>query len=227
MVATEITGLPAFLIFCNRIGNNQINHILKSLILLIVFLFSYPEGPTDSNWVLEKSKNDIKVYTRSYANSEIQEFKAISLTTRSLGLLENLINNVEDYPEWQLNISSANILKQLDKNDLYVWYVIKLPWPFTNRDMIAHMTKSVSEGGIITYHITNAPDYIKEKENLIRIKNAEGKWRFTPMPNGEIEIYYQFYADPGGNLPEWVINMFIVDAPYQTFLNLHQRISKN
>ena len=198
---------------------------MKPLILLILLALINPSSQNDTAWVLAKEKNAIQVYTRAYTNSEIQEFKAITQTSKGIQLIENLIEDVEAYPDWKENIGDAKILEQLDQNNLIVWYVVKAPWPFTNRDMVAHMTKSVNEKGVITYSITNSSDYIKEKEDMIRIKEAEGNWQLTPMPNGEVKISYQFYADPAGSLPEWVINMFIVDAPFQMFESLLQQIS--
>ena len=201
---------------------------MKTLLLFTFLVFNFPNsynGPKEAEWDLAKQKNNIKIYTRTYENSAIQEFKAITFTSNPIASLEKTIENVEGYTNWQLSIGEVKILKRLENNDLYVWYSIKLPWPFTDRDMITMMHKSVNEDGVITYKITNAPDYIAVKEDLIRIREAEGKWQLTPMPNGEVKIHYQFYAHPAGNLPEWVINLFIVDAPYQSLTNLLAQIS--
>lgn len=198
-----------------------------SKILSFTFLFFGLLGFNNpDSWELAKHKNEIQIYTRAYENSEIQEFKALMRTSKSIHLLEDLIEDVEEFPNWQLNIASVKILKRLENSEKYVWFVIETPWPFSDRDMVVNLRKSVNEQGVITFNIINVPDYLEEKEDLIRMREADGKWVFTPLPNGQTEVLYQFYADPAGNLPEWVINMFIVDTPYQTFINVRHKIGE-
>ena len=66
----------------------------------------------------------------------------------------------------------------------------------------------------------SAPNNLAEKKDVVRIRNAEGKWIFEDLKNGHIRVTYQFYGDPEGNIPSWIINLFIVDGPYDTLINL-------
>jgi len=43
----------------------------------------------------------------------------------------------------------------------------------------------------------------------------------------EISIRFQYYADPGGDIPAWLVNSFIEKTPYKTLLNLRQLLSVN
>jgi hypothetical protein len=38
-----------------------------------------------------------------------------------------------------------------------------------------------------------------------------------------VEVTYEVHADPGGNLPAWVINMFLVDTPFNDLKNLQKQ----
>ena len=56
--------------------------------------------------------------------------------------------------------------------------------------------------------------------------SGKGKWVFTPLENGKTQVYHQFGGDPGGSIPAWIVNMFLVDGPYKTMLGLQETIAK-
>jgi hypothetical protein len=180
-------------------------------------------NPTE--WKLEKTGNDIKVYTRQSEGSSIKEFKAVTTVTANMKSLESLIENVSDYPNWQTNIATAKILKQVNKTEQYIYYTTDLPWPMTDRDVVIFSEKTVEVDGTVRYNILSKPDYITGTDDFLRIKNAKGIWQLTPQGN-KIEIIYQFYGDPAGSIPSSIINMFIVDGPYSTLLNMKKKVGK-
>ena len=201
--------------------------LMKVLIIIILLIFSHQnkENALDNSiWELAKNKNEIKIYTRQAEGSAIQEFKAITNITAKMKSLESLIDKVSEYPDWQVNVASAKILKQVNLNEQSIYYTSDIPWPFMDRDIVVNTHKTINKKGIVTYSISSSPDYIKEKEDFVRIRNAKGKWQFTPKEDGKIEVIYQFYADPAGSLPNWIINLFIVGGPYETFINLKAKI---
>ena len=178
-----------------------------------------------SEWELSKDKDGIKVYTRQHEGSRIKEFKAVTTVTAKMKSLESLIDIVSAYPDWQANITSAKILKQVNQNEQYIYYTSDVPWPVADRDIVVQSLKTVSEKGMVVYKIISSPDYIEEKEDFLRIRDAKGIWQFVPKDGGKIEVTYQFYGDPAGSLPTRLINMFIVDGPYDTFINLKINVS--
>lgn len=175
-------------------------------------------------WKLEKDKNGIKVYTRKAANSSIMEFRASATVAATMEQLEALIENVKGYPVWQTSISTATLLKQQNKEERYIYYTTDVPWPATDRDIVLHSKKNKSASGVVTYNLNSTPDFISEKGDFLRIKKAEGLWQFTPLKDNKINVTFQFYADPGGNIPDWIINMFIVDGPYDSLINLKKKV---
>lgn len=177
-------------------------------------------GTTNSKWTLAKDKDDVKVYTRQAEGSKIKEFKAVTTVNTNIKTLETLIDKVNEYPDWQANIESSMVLKKVDQNAKYIYYTTDVPWPIKDRDIVLQSKKTVSENGTVVYEIFSSPDYIKEKEDFLRIRAAKGKWQLVPMEGDKIEITYQFYGDPAGNLPNWLINMFVVDGPFETLRNL-------
>jgi len=175
---------------------------------------------TIANWTMEKESDGIKVYTRNYEGTDSKEFKAITTVTLPMKSLEKLIEDVENFPSWQENVSSAKLLKQINSNEQYVYFTTDTPWPVNDRDMIIHTNKIIEDNGAITYTMDCNNDYIEENDDFIRIKVAKGFWKFTPEKDNKIEVIYQFYGDPAGSIPNWLINLFIVKGPYITLENI-------
>lgn len=192
---------------------------MRSL-LLIWFLSTTFIFAQNGKWKLEKNKDGILVYTRKTENSSIKEFKAKTTFKGNLNLLISLLENVDEYPKWQANITSAKIIKRVDSKTNYIYYYSDLPWPIEDRDIVLKSVKSTLKNGAVLFTLSSSPSSYPPKENFIRIKKAKGIWRFTPKENGFIEIIYQSYGDPSGNIPEWLINLFVVEGPYKTLLNL-------
>jgi hypothetical protein len=210
--------------------NNTSILIFTTIVLAVILAFAPATNKASltspsTEWKLSKNSNNVKVFTRQPEGSKIKEFKAVITVTSSLQSLENLIENASAYPKWQSNIASAKIVKQISKTEQYIYYTTDVPWPITDRDAVVYSEKVKSADGTITYNLMSKPDYVEEKKDFIRIKNAKGMWQFAPQGN-KVEVTYQFYGDPAGTIPDWLINLFIVDGPYTTMLNLKKIVEK-
>ncbi len=139
--------------------------------------------------------------------------------------LVDLIENAENFPDWQPNISSAKIVTVASDHKI-VYYTSDLPWPISDRDVVVRVSKSARESGEVLMTLASVPDAYPRREDYIRMVISHGTWRFIPQNNGQIKIIYQYHGDPAGSIPDWIINMFIVDGPFETLTNLKTIVSK-
>ena len=197
------------------------------LLLVVVPVAAFSSLTGDTTWVLEKEKNEIKIYTRQSENINIKEFKAITTVKATVSQLIALISDVEKYPQWVDNIISSEVLKEVNSDEKYYYNEIKVPWPFANRDniVLAKVCKS-SDTDVVIIEMEGEPDYIPVKSGIVRIPEAKGYWKLTPIGNGETKVILRYLADPAGNIPVWLINMFIIDGPYNTLKNMKEFVKK-
>jgi len=204
-----------------------IKNILVAIIIsTIVLTISSPCLAQKNAWKLRKNKNGIEVYTRKVNNSNLVEFKVTATLQASLLKVRKIIDDVESYPLWMANLEQSGTIKKISNTERYDYFEIKVPWPFENRDMVMHVKSLFSKNKIIHLEILNSQDYIPAKENMVRIQEAEGSWHFLLVEENTTKITYQLYSDPGGNIPNWVIDLLIVDGPYKTILNLQELVKK-
>lgn len=200
----------------------------------IVFFFfiliqfqSYSQSDTATTWKLAKDKNGIQIFTRNIEGTKFKEYKTLCEVDVTPEDLLAILVDVESYTEWMAHVKVAEILKTEGEDRFYVYSEVGVPWPFDNRDEITlSVVKRQEESQEITIEIEIIQGYVPEKKGIIRMPSGSGVWIFTPIENGKTKIYHQFGADPGGKIPAWVVNMFLVDSPYKTMLGLQEQAAK-
>ena len=194
------------------------------LICILSVMNVFAQG---EDWKLEKEKDGISVYTRQPEGTNIKEFKATVEIQSEIQFLVDMVLDVEEYNQWMDNIKSAEVFQRINDDNFFVYSEINVPWPMTNRDLITKnkVNRDANSGAV---HITlkGMEGILPEKEGIIRMPEADGFWIFTPQKNGYISVVYQFLGDPGGSIPDWMINMFLVDGPYKSLTNM-KRIAES
>ena len=175
----------------------------------------------DDSWKLRKDKNGIKVYTRDRNNTGMLEYKVNMIIETDIDQLIHIINNVEKYPSWMANCKSAELYKTITDTSRIEYMTTSVPWPLQDRDVAFEFVISKNTNNSFEAYLKAVPEALPEKEKYVRIKNSEGSWIFNKVEDGKVEIIHQFYGDPEGNIPNWIINMFIVNGPYKTIQNLN------
>lgn len=188
----------------------------------LVILFSFLLNPSvNEGWELKKDENNIEIYTRPNKESSFDEFKGITnLYNCTLNDVVELLMDVESYEVWFPDCMNPKILEQ--KNDFHhVHYSeTKAPWPAQDRCGVYEQKAVLSHGGKRAVVVVTAlPEYPLEVKKMVRITEAVGKWNLEEE-NGTVKVIYQFKGNPGGGIPAWLANTFVVKHPYDTLENL-------
>jgi len=200
----------------------------KSLIILSLFcaLTSFSTNPptyklnTADDWVIKKDEEEIKVSIRKYKNSNLLEFKAEAEISSSLSCLISVIRDIDDATSLFAASKEAKILEKINEREWVVWSYIDVPFPFDDRDMIARMRlRQEIESKIVTIKINGEPEFIPKKNNKVRIPLVDGSITYIPLGKNRTKIIYQNVTDPGGLIPNWLMNMGVVKAPFETLQN--------
>lgn len=174
----------------------------------------------ERNWSEAKNKNGITVYTRQATGSKFKEFKAVAVFETSLHALVAVLMDSPGYIKWYADCRESKTLKQVNEKELYRHMLVSAPWPVQNRDLVSRVVASQnSQTKVVTIDLFNEMNYIPESEDAIRIPESRGFWKLTPKEK-KVEVEYQYMGDPGGSLPSWAVNLFIVDGPYRSLLAL-------
>lgn len=197
--------------------------------LSIFFLFcGFSEKTPPNDWQLKKFENGISVYTRLTEDSQYKELKSVFQIKTSLSGIIALLNDFESYPQWVYRCEKSKALKKDSDKHLIRYQSIIAPWPVDNRDMVLEVNSYQDEKTKIVYQkVTCLPDYVPPVAGHVRIREFRGTWTLKPLKNGIVEIDYELLVNPGGNIPAWIVNMAVVDGPYETSVNMKEWLMKD
>lgn len=61
---------------------------------------------------------------------------------------------------------------------------------------------------------------------MVRIRKGSGYWDLEEDNDGNVKVVYQFHGEPGGEIPSWLANSFVVSHPLVTLNNLIKILNK-
>lgn len=136
--------------------------------------------------------------------------------------------DVENYSNLIPDCAESKVLLRKGKYYDVRYFRIKAPWPVSDRDAIFEATTTFSKNGKkAKVYLNPLPDYLEEKENLVRIKKGYGFWEVEELPDKSIQVVYQSLGDPGGAIPAWLANSAAVSNPFETLQNLQREINES
>ena len=174
------------------------------------------------DWELEKNTDGINIYTRSVADSELKELKVeFSIDLKLSPIVEHL-NNAEIFNDW---VNSSMVFESLQENGggngLY-YGIVDFPWPLDDRDYVINTTTYQNPSTkVVTIESKNTefssrPNY----PDYVRIPSHHNRWVLTPVSSQKTEISYWLKSDPGGAIPNWLINLVIDKGATRSIKNM-------
>jgi len=195
-------------------------------ILIFSFLLTFSmQAQTDQkqDWKLVKEEGKTKVFTRSNKDSKIKEVRIKTQMDVDFDHLLKLLTEVESYDKWVFKSRNPKVLQEVDENEMYYFVESDFPFPLSDRDMVIHSQQWLDPvSRVYTSKSVGVPDYIPRKKKMVRMPMLESYWKVWPLADGRVEIDYRAIADPGGNLPAWLINMAITQGPTKTMRKLEK-----
>jgi hypothetical protein len=200
----------------------------KPFALLIALLLSLPlMALRPDDWLLQREKKGIKVFTKKSKWSRLHDSKACMALSESPEELLRLITDVENYPNWVARCDKGTIIAWLSPNEFIAQIEFNAPWPVANRDCILRMRIiKDKESGAATVTQTSEPHYVRKREGVVRIEQMQSEWRIIPQPNGKVLVENEYSSNPGGNIPDWLTNTQSVETPLETFGNLRSIVAE-
>ena len=203
--------------------------VVLSIVLSLTMVFATAEVTSTTNtWRLNKEEESIQVYLRNSKNSAAMSFKGTMTVKSKLSSVLAVIGDVSSFPRWLYLCRSAMTLSSSDETRLINYIVLDMPWPLLDRDSLVVTSPSQNKSTKrVEIKMHAEPTYVLKVAGKVRIETMYGRWLLTPVGSGEVNIIYEMTADPGGNIPKWLVNSMIADLPFYTLLNLREVIKED
>ena len=177
-----------------------VKNIMKLLLVssfILGSLFSQMPSKDFDGWNLLQD-NDIII---EYIQNDFPWCKASIKLPYSVDEILVVVENVNDYKE----ILHSVLYSKKDENDI-AHIRINYPFPFTDREYIVKFKKIFDDNDVVYAFSTN--DKLNENidSDYIRLINAQGEWRLSPLNENLTEVSYTWNGELRGDFPSWSLS---------------------
>ena len=177
------------------------------------------------DWKVAKDEDGIKVSLIEVPGSQYKAYQGVTLINAPVAKISALQEDVAGACAWIYECKTQKLLKhEGDKSWTYTQF--NTPWPVTPRDSVLLVTTNKASDGTLTRTLEGLPTYLPEEKGFVRVAQVKGFWKLVPKGANQTEVTYQVHTEPGGSVPSWLANKFVVDAPFNTLKALNERAQK-
>lgn len=186
--------------------------------------FSPPADP--DTWEFQKEVEGIEVYFRESEGSPIKELKISFTVEASLSTIIAVLKDIDAFPEWIYKCKEAELLEGGGPAVLY-YNLIDFPWPLSDRDAVCYATyEQDPKTGVIKTRNVAKRGHLPKKNGVVRLQTMEISWTITPEGPKKSHIDYYLQSDPGGSLPNWLINLALDRGPVKSMQAFRKMLKK-
>lgn len=213
-------------------------------LVILLFLILLPVSlQAESAWQNISEKDGIQVFRRETSGSNLYEFRGRGLVEAGLPKIIALITDTRLMPDWVHTCISPRLVEKNYEFDSYdmevheyyqiIYIVNHAPWPLKNRDYTfrAHLEYQAPQNGqpecvvVDSKNIDN--DKIPAQPDKVRMPLMHSRMSLTNMDaDGRVKTLVDFaiQIDPGGIIPDWIINLVSRNVPYKTIMCLRSLV---
>lgn len=177
------------------------------------------------DWHFEKEEEGVKVYLKNMDGSDVPAFKAESILSGNMDEIESILLDFNNVQKWMSSCSHSELLEFPTDSSAIFYTQFKAPWPVSDRDNISQATVHQLSEESIKIDIVTLPSYIPEKRNYVRIPYSQGSWQLNRLSEEETEVIYIMHSERGGNIPSFLSNQLLLQAPVETIKKLQGCLS--
>lgn len=205
-------------------GYHGLGRLYTCLQLLVLLSLSGTAFGQEEAWDRVHQETGITIETRPVAGSAIRAFRAVATIEADPEAVLALMDDPRVCPLWIYGCRESEILETRDFYHRSTYQINDMPWPAEDRDLAMDVAISELADGTFELILTNAPDRIPKTE-YVRVPVAEGRYRLTRLAPGRTRLEWIQHMEPGGYLPDWLVNQLLLDIPLVSLRQLRELLA--
>jgi hypothetical protein len=211
-----------------------------ALLLLVSLSMQIPSACKAAEpWHKINEQDEIEVYRRQSADSNIYEFRGTGAVQASIPKIIALLTDTALMPEWiyactraetiEKNYTYDSFDKQVNEYYKIIHVENELPWPIRNRDYVfkSHLDyfppQKAERETVVVESINIATDAVPPRKNVVRVPLMHSQIKLVNH-NGpgqkKTVVDFTIQIDPGGVIPTWLVNLVSKRIPHKTIMSL-------
>ncbi len=198
--------------------------VLTVMICIFLSIGSVSATSNGIEWEKTLDRNGVVAYSRASPRSRLLETRAAGVINAPIYQLAALLRDASAAPDWLPNCAKGEILEKLDRNNVTTRFILDLPWPLKDRDLITHsvVEYDLDRGRAVCDVSIPEKNHYPVEKGMVRITDMQSRYIIVYLAPGKTGLVITTQVDPGGRLPVSLINLFSKYYAYEQFVNLRK-----
>ena len=205
--------------------------------LIITFLIgminiAYSIEATAQGWLVLRRESGIVVSQREERGRELPSFKGTGLVNASMYKILAILRDGNRRKEWMSKSGRTMVLQRKSVFEAISYQQTLAPFPVSDREVIMHTQVYLRDEPHEMIATFNGIKWSKsipgvDRDDFVWMPYLKGYWRLVSKGKDKTEVTYMVNTDPGGLLPNFLINRITRDLPYWTLIGLRQQAKRS
>ena len=180
-------------------------------------------GPAaeEADWQLQQQEDDIQIYSRPVDGSSYNAIKGTVLINAPITQVSKFLGDGNGCAKWRSKCKSSTVIEAISEHERYVYAVLDLPWPASDRDVVLHSKTEIdldAKTATVNLQSTSsrhpAGDYVRAE--------TSGQFMLRAVNDKQVEFTYIMHTELGGKLPASRVNAGIAEGAFEDLSLLRQ-----
>lgn len=197
--------------------------MLRSLLIILFFSFNAHADP--GGWVFLYEKSGFKTYEHKGPSVA---YKAEGSVDIPLADLAAVLVDIPRQKEWVSHLVESRLIEGDIVARSVVYSRYDLPWPAKDRDAVIEslVEEDIKQAEVRVHFRNTTSPAAPPRSDCIRVPRSEGAFTLKDTGHGSVLVTYTIHLDPGGRLPDWIVRLFVQDAPVKTLSAFKAQVLK-
>lgn len=180
------------------------------------------------DWEVTSERDGIVASQRMAAGLRYPQLRAQGVVRGTPQQVLAVLLDVPGYPAWVPDCAEAKALRKTGAWRSLIYTRTDLPWPVLDREAVVDQEVFFVRAPTlikVEFRAVAAPE-VPRAINTIRTDFAEGSYTIEALDAGRSRVTYRIDADPGGHVPDWLVQLQIRRNPLETLAGLRRRLEE-
>ena len=185
------------------------------------FIHAAPAG-----WSKVTTEDGVTVYEKEVG--DFLAFRGEGQITAPIGKLLYVIEDPTHWKDWIENFDNGRVLEKKTPFNKVFYQAFDSPFPASDRDIVYEAkTRRDKATGKVYVEMRSVIHPKAPRTVGIRVHLKYTRYEITPLANGKLHVVLETLSDPGGSLPNFLVNWAQRDYPVKLFQGLRKQVRKS
>jgi hypothetical protein len=184
-----------------------------------------PVSARASDWEVIAERDGIVVSRRPVEGRALPQLRSVGEVPGTPYEVLAILLDVPAHVYWRPDCVESKTLRIIDTWRSITYTRSDLPWPVSDREAVTENEITFIDPSkvTVTFASVTVPQ-VERARDTVRMTIASGHYAIEAIDDARSLVHYEVDVDPGGSLPNWLINMKSTRNPLETLAGLRRRL---